>query len=428
MILRIHPKFTQALAMFNDLTKLHVSRASAVNRRFKKDTSRLTPNGTHFEPPRASVRAGGPRIACESGPHASALRLKIYKVSAIGLTPPVKFLVPGLCLVTHCSRGSASLRNASETRMLDDSAGRACKSVGSKAEPWNQSVAISEKCLKKHAFTLVELLVVIAIIGILVGLLLPAVQAAREAARRCQCMNNMAQLALAVHTHEFDAEHFPSGVINATGPIRNEPIGQHVSWIVQVLPQLEQVSLYNHFDLEAGAYAVANQAARKARIPAIICPSSPEMPTDKESPGISNYAGCHHATEAPIDADNNGVFFLNSRLRFSQILDGSSQTILLGEMLPGPGSLGWASGTRATLRNAGSFKAPPRRSSNGEPAPIVDLTGSLAVGGFSSYHTGGAQFAFADGSVHFLSQSINERLLSQLGNRADGELLLEGEF
>ena len=96
-------------------------------------------------------------------------------------------------------------------------------------------------------------------------------------------------------------------------------------------------------------------------------------------------------------------------------------------MLPGPGSLGWASGTRATLRNAGSFKSPPRLSSKSEQVPVVDLTGSLTVGGFSSFHTGGAQFAFADGSVHFLSQSINEKLLSQLANRADGELL-EGEF
>ena len=279
---------------------------------------------------------------------------------------------------------------------------------------------------RRRAFTLVELLVVIAIIGILVGLLLPAVQAAREAARRCQCMNNIAQLALAVHTHEFGTEHFPSGVINASGPIRNEPIGQHVSWIVQVLPQMEQSALYRHFDQEAGTYADANKAARRVRIPAVICPSSPDRGPydDRLSPGISNYAGCHHDSEAPIDADNNGVFFLNSRLRFSQILDGSSQTILIGEMLPGPGSLGWASGTRATLRNTGSFKSPPRLSSKSEPVPFIDLTGSMTVGGFSSYHTGGANFAFADGSVHFLSLSIEERLLSQLGNRADGELLV----
>ena len=282
---------------------------------------------------------------------------------------------------------------------------------------------------RKRAFTLVELLVVIAIIGILVGLLLPAVQAAREAARRCQCMNNIAQLALAVHTHEFRTEHFPSGVINASGPIRNEPIGQHVSWIVQVLPQMEQTALYQHFDQEAGTYAASNLAARRLRIPTVICPSSPDRGPngDDQEVGISNYAGCHHDSEAPIDSDNNGVFFLNSRLRFSQILDGSSQTILIGEMRPGPDSLGWASGTRATLRNTGSYKSPPRLTSKNEPAPLVDLTGSMTVGGFSSYHTGGAQFAFADGSVHFLSLSIHKRLLSQLGNRADGELLL-GEF
>ena len=282
---------------------------------------------------------------------------------------------------------------------------------------------------KRRAFTLVELLVVIAIIGILVGLLLPAVQAAREAARRCQCMNNMAQLALAIHTHEFNTEHFPSGVINAGGPIRNEPIGQHVSWIVQILPQMEQSSLYNHFDQAAGAYAETNQKARQLSVPTILCPSSPESGRagDDQSPSLSNYAGCHHDSEAPIDAENNGVLFLNSRLRFSQILDGSSQTILLGEMLPGKNSLGWASGTRATLRNTGSFKTPTGLLSSKVVQTVVDLPGSLEVGGFSSYHMGGANFAFADGSVRFLSYTIKEELLKQLGNRADGELLVDDD-
>ncbi len=281
------------------------------------------------------------------------------------------------------------------------------------------------------AFTLVELLVVIAIIGILVGLLLPAVQAAREAARRCQCMNNMAQLGLAVHTHEFNTEHFPSGVINENGPIRNEPIGRHVSWIVQILPQMEQSALFSHFDQAAGAYATENQEAQRRTIPTIICPSSPESSRvgDEQSVAVSNYAGCHHSTEAPIDIDNNGVLFLNSRLRFTQILDGSSQTILLGEMLNGPSSLGWASGTRSTLRNTGSFLAPPRTTGKREPTTLSEQPGSLAIGGFSSYHTGGANFAFADGSVRFLSQNIEPKLLSQLGNRADGELLLgEGSY
>ncbi len=280
----------------------------------------------------------------------------------------------------------------------------------------------------RSAFTLVELLVVIAIIGILVGLLLPAVQAAREAARRCLCLNNLAQLGLAVHAHEFSTEHFPSGVMNPSGPIRNEPIGQHVSWIVQILPQLEQASVYRHFDQEAGTYAVSNQKARAAKIPTLYCPSSTESTrSNKDEPGISHYAGCHNDSEAPIDVGNNGVLFLNSRLRFSQIQDGSSQTILLGEMFAGKGDLGWASGTRATLRNTGSLQGPTKLQTDRGQSPEDELPGSLVVGGFGSYHTGGAGFVFADGAVNFLSISIDEVLLKQLGNRADGELL-NGEF
>src|SRR5437868_11689079 len=84
-------------------------------------------------------------------------------------------------------------------------------------------------------FTLVELLVVIAIIGILVALLLPAVQSAREAARHTTCVNNEVQLALAIHNYEFHFETLPPGVINPTGPIRNEPQGIHVSWIARIL-------------------------------------------------------------------------------------------------------------------------------------------------------------------------------------------------
>ena len=92
----------------------------------------------------------------------------------------------------------------------------------------------------KRAFTLVELLVVIAIIGVLVALLLPAVQAAREAARRVSCMNNTTQLSLSMHSYDFHHEELPPGVTNPDGPIRNEPVGQHVSWTVMVLPYLEQ--------------------------------------------------------------------------------------------------------------------------------------------------------------------------------------------
>ncbi len=279
---------------------------------------------------------------------------------------------------------------------------------------------------RRSGFTLVELLVVIAIIGILVGLLLPAVQAAREAARRCSCMNNMAQLGLAMHHYEFNNERLPSGVTNPTGPIRNEMVGQHLSWVVEILPQMEQGALYRHFDREGGAYASANLDARSQHIHTLLCPSFPfdsSNNPDKSSTksiAVTTYAGCHNDSEAAIDGENNGVLFLNSRLRFSQILDGSSQTILLGEMVPDKNSYGWASGTRATLRNTGSFELPDYRTRKN---PLPDLTGTLVVGGFGSYHGSGGNFTFADGSVHFLPISIDKSLFRRLGNRADGELL-----
>lgn len=279
----------------------------------------------------------------------------------------------------------------------------------------------------RGAFTLVELLVVIAIIGVLIGLLLPAVQAAREAARRVSCMNNMTQLGLALHHHEFSVENLPSGVINPDGPIRNEPIGQHVSWVVQILPYIEQQNLFEHFDIEAGAYAPENSQARSRPIPTLMCPSFPgpavitnDFQDTGKRIGSNTYAGCYHDSESPIDLDNNGLLFLNSKVRYSEILDGSSQTILVGETTPKADILGWASGTRATLRNTSGFES----TENWHQLPSGE-TGSLEVGGFSSFHVGGGVFTFADGSTKFLSKSISPGLYRQLGNRADGELLLE---
>lgn len=277
--------------------------------------------------------------------------------------------------------------------------------------------------LSRRAFTLVELLVVIAIIGILVGLLLPAVQAAREAARRCSCSNNLAQLGLAIHHYEFNMEHLPPGVTNPDGPIRNEAIGQHVSWTVRILPYIEQTNIYKHFDMEAGAYAAANLPVRQQSVSLFMCPSFEGLPTNSNPAiALTTYAGCHHDREAPIDDNNNGLMYLNSHVRFGQIEDGSSNTILIGEMLPEVDDLGWVSGTRASLRNTGSLNGAMRSVSppgGGNPVPA----GSLVVGGFGSRHTGGAQFTFADSSVRFMSQSIDMRLFQKLGHRADGEML-----
>jgi len=300
----------------------------------------------------------------------------------------------------------------------------------------NQSPLPCHEPSKRRAFTLVELLVVIAIIGILVGLLLPAVQAAREAARRSQCQNNMMQLGLAVHHYEFNFEHLPAGCINPEGPIRNEPIGQDVSWIAQILPQIEEGAAFEQFDSEAGAYSPKNQPVRQHGIVTLRCPSEPWVPRDDKL-AMSNYVGCYHDQEAPIDTDNNGLLFLNSKIRFSDIRDGSTYTLLLGEAPITSDNLGWTSGTRATLRNTSGI-VPPRRdrqlqamdaigmeTGDGAAADTVEKERieSLYVGGFGSYHTGGAQFVLADGSVHFFSQNIDPQTFQYMGNRADGEMI-----
>lgn len=288
------------------------------------------------------------------------------------------------------------------------------------------------------AFTLVELLVVIAIIGVLVALLLPAVQAAREAARRTSCLNNISQLALATHNYEFGVEQLPAGVINPIGPIRSEPDGQHVSWIVQILPYMEMQTVYDLFDQEAGAYAPVNAPIRAVSVSLLMCPSFPG--SDKNTNQSYNYgeyhseannevviafgtyAGCHDGSETPIDDDNNGVLFLNSNIRYSDILDGSSQTLLISEIMPWESSLGWVSGTRATLRNTSSINKPTwkdiRDPNNKPPGP-------LEVGGFASAHPGGVNTALADGSCRYLSEDTDAKVLEQLGNRADGVLQKE---
>ena len=308
-----------------------------------------------------------------------------------------------------------------------------------------------------HGFTLIELLVVIAIIAVLIALLLPAVQQAREAARRSSCKNNLMQISLALQNYEMSHERLPPGSVNATGPIKSEAAGYHMSWIVQILPYLDQRNVYQKIDFNVGVYdpkntgaaasddaggqlaggvAVAGPApsfdpetkgATMVQLPVLTCPSEP-APS-----GPTNFAGCHHDSEAPIDVDNNGVLFLNSNIRFEDIPDGMSNTLFVGEKLRAGETLSWASGTRASLRNGGAG-INAERGSAGRPVPpnnagvaapvIVEGVNPalLKVGGFSSSHSGGCHFAVGDGSIRFLSENINLSTFKDLFNRADGNL------
>jgi prepilin-type processing-associated H-X9-DG protein len=144
-------------------------------------------------------------------------------------------------------------------------------------------------------------------------------------------------------------EHFPAGTVDDKGPIRNVPKGHHISWIARILPYVEENNLFNMLDLSLSAYHSKNDIARQTTIDVLVCPSNP----DDYAP-YSNYAGCHHDKEAPIDVNNSGVFFLNSRITRDDLKDGSAYTIFIGEKLIEDTDLGWLSGTPATLRNVGS--------------------------------------------------------------------------
>ena len=293
---------------------------------------------------------------------------------------------------------------------------------------------------KVRGFTLVELLVVIAIIGVLVALLLPAVQAAREAARRSSCQNNMRQVIIGLHNYEFAHEHFPAGVTNDVGPIENIRAGDHMNWIARILPQLDEINRFNRLDFSAGAYHDKNQYVAGKTIAVLRCPSD----TDDGGGPFSNYAGVHHDVEKSIDSDNHGVLFLNSQITFSDIKDGAAYTLFAGEKLVDVKyDFGWLSGTRATLRNTGTainetllnagsgdfyddgLEEEQEGSDLNEPvysAPI-DPTDPLAVGGFGSHHPGAALFALGDGSARTISSAIDARTLQRLAHRSDGEIV-----
>ena len=133
---------------------------------------------------------------------------------------------------------------------------------------------------RNHGFTLVELLVVIAIIGILIALLLPAVQAARESARRAQCENNLRQIGLAIHHYESAHEFLPAGVVNPDGPVLNYPDGNHLGWMVHLLPYIEEQAAYRQIDKAAGVYDPKNRMVRQMGVKLFKCPSWPERSGD----------------------------------------------------------------------------------------------------------------------------------------------------
>ncbi len=304
---------------------------------------------------------------------------------------------------------------------------------------------------KRRGYTLIELLVVLAIIAVLLICMVPALLGARSAARRLNCLNNLKQILLAIEGYRTSYSVLPSGSYAPSGPVPSEPGGYRLSWLLSILPFMEQRGVYSAFDFDVGGDDPANQTVRSTRITTLTCPSDGGEAWDvlrggwleTYAPGTTSFAACHHDVEAPIDADNHGVFFLNSRIRVVDVTDGLSQTIFLGEMHR-RSPLGWASGTRATLRNTGhpingldpstakhagpgENPLPDGLTAPGLEARIDDPNGGVSpyfVGGFGSRHPGGgANFAFGDSSVRFIRQTIDRSVYQRLGHRSDGEVI-----
>ncbi len=345
-----------------------------------------------------------------------------------------------------------------------------------------------------RGFTLVELLVVIAIICILVGLLLPAVQAAREAARRMQCSNNLKQLALAVHLHHDAHKKFPYGILRNDGlfphpdlgkPGTPPPQNRRYPLMFQLLPFIEQTALHNKFDqftfnnnrkdpVTLGADWVGNYFL-KDTVAAMVCPSNPgtlwsEPVTQSSPPQLyfrTHYYGCAGTRAYPkADTGNSfpslfnpfapavsvpyvaggaltdGLFTRCKRYGMAEASDGTSNTLLLGERqffdpvfdsspivndrirdwgwvwFGGEGDANLGTGVPINFRLPANF--------NTLGGSTQQLLFEDRINAFGSMHTGGANFALADGSIQFISQAASPLVFRSLGTRSGGEV--NGEY
>jgi prepilin-type N-terminal cleavage/methylation domain-containing protein/prepilin-type processing-associated H-X9-DG protein len=313
---------------------------------------------------------------------------------------------------------------------------------------------------RERGFTLIELLVVIAIIAVLIGLLLPAVQKVREAASRLSCANNLKQLGLGLHNYHDANRKFPPAFVNK-GPYGTTGFSFAHGWAPFVLPYVEQQQLYHLYRWEFPLYSVENQPVVSRQLKIFQCPSTPEQ--DRyitfgpfQFFGTKGACGDYAATLG-VDAglaqrgwvdqvgDYRGVLThvptpaLTASLnptptRVADVMDGTSNTILLAEDAGRP--------RRWLARQSGQDQVLEGGAWNHFKGGIIlqgktsDGTANLERcpmncsnnGEVYSFHTGGAHAAFADGSVHFLRESINIRVLARLITRAGGEVVSAGDF
>lgn len=285
--------------------------------------------------------------------------------------------------------------------------------------------------MRRSAFTLVELLVVIAIIGLLVALLLPAVQAARESARRAECVNKFKQLGLALQNYHDTLGKLPAGYLASGGYVDGgSDTSPGWAWGAFILPYLEQGNLQGNFNFNQ---PVRNSPAIATPVTAFICPSD-VMPqgafavTDGSwkpicSIAASSYAACCGGGVATTAATGNGCFYRNSTVRLTDIKDGTSATIFLQERAFAKVQGTWVGAVNGGYANTGALNPKAVAGKLGQKAAdlvlihagtINDQTGR-SLDDTSSMHPGGANFLFADGSVRFLTDSTDRTTVQAMG-------------
>ncbi len=319
---------------------------------------------------------------------------------------------------------------------------------------------------RRTAFTLVELLVVIAIIGILVALLLPAIQAAREAARRTQCTNQIKQVATAMHNYHDTYKKLPAYQYHVSGVNSWQGHGP----FTMILPYMEQQPLYDQVDFTRAWDHGNNQNVRRTHLEVLTCPSDLEYPNPTY--GGTNYAFCggarrdFYSTGGPIPS--SGMFLRRRESKLGDVLDGTSNTVMIGEILKGDDANGTLSPKRdytnslslptdefptaAEIETAGiacDSTATGWQQSNAGRDWIASFPGQVAFntiappnwqhitccsgGGFGyacdrngivparSLHPGGVLIALGDASTRFVPDSVELVVWERMGARADGE-------
>jgi prepilin-type N-terminal cleavage/methylation domain-containing protein len=293
-----------------------------------------------------------------------------------------------------------------------------------------RSLEKAHSTARRAAFTLVELLVVIAIIGILVALLLPAVQAAREAARRTSCQNNLKQIALAAHNYHDTTGKLP--------PASTNPALSGSSGFAAILPHLEQANLYTLYDFSQGNSAPANQAAVSQRIPTYVCPSCvfarsvPITGCDANNRAPGTYAFCTGAQD-PWGANDGAIATASTpQTNFASILDGTSNTFLVGESHWNFRDYQWAASPptpcSGQVRGGFTYWSSPYPlatafTTRGPFNPKAMAGDSTRLSNFRSNHPGGVNMANVDGSIRFVSETIDHAALDAAATRAGGETL-----